>query len=102
MSIHPPTQPLELQPVSSGTGTKPLAIAAYMEIPHKSQNRDPVLVQDLILNLKQHNYTNLFCQKASKQITRIEETVNHNKDRCHLQPKSEDKTEIIPVTIKPP
>ena len=102
MSIHPPTQPLELLPTSSEPGTTPLFTATYMEMPHRSQNKDPVLVQDLVPIMKQHNYTNLFFQTLGKQMTRIEETVNHIKDSCHLQPKTELKSEVIPVSIKPP
>ena len=73
-----------------------------MEVPHQSQNRDPILIQDMVPIFKQHNYTNLFFQTASKHLTRIEDTINHIKNGCHLQPNSEVKTEVIPVTIKPP
>ena len=97
-SVHPPTQPLELQP--TGNNNKPMTIAAYTDIPHKNQNRDPVLIQDIIPVLKQNNYTNLFCQTAGKQLTRIEEIVVHAKKSCNLESKSKSP-DIEPVLIKP-
>ncbi|XP_028092633.1 uncharacterized protein LOC114292817 [Camellia sinensis] len=75
-----------------------MTIAAYTEIPHKSQHRDPVLIQDMIPVLKQNNYTNLFCQTAGKQLTRIKEMVSHVKKSCKLEPKP---TDVEPVIIKP-
>lgn len=38
LSIHPPTQPLELQPTSTTTANgKPMVIAAFTELPHREK-----------------------------------------------------------------
>ncbi|XP_028061487.1 uncharacterized protein LOC114264954 [Camellia sinensis] len=96
-SIHPPPKSLELRP-SDFISNKPLNVIAFVEPPQRSSSKEPLTDKEIILLIKQSNYTNLYCQTVGKQLTRIEETVTHLKESCQFQPKP---VSIHPVTIKP-